>query len=108
MLDFTNRQTEIVALARSSGRVIVEELARRFEVSPQTIRKDLNELCERRVLTLAQAVHRSRQRLLQAVRLPIDVVLPNVVDQKADLVLVYEGLVDSAGWVLPGNCVVFK
>jgi DeoR family glycerol-3-phosphate regulon repressor len=51
MLDFTNRQTEIVALARSSGRVIVEELARRFEVSPQTIRKDLNELCERRVLT---------------------------------------------------------
>jgi hypothetical protein len=30
---------------------MVEELARRFEVSAQTIRKDLNELCEQRALT---------------------------------------------------------
>src|SRR4029079_16610771 len=30
---------------------MVEELARRFEVSAQTIRKDLNDLCERRSLT---------------------------------------------------------
>ncbi|UCF53187.1 MAG: DeoR family transcriptional regulator, partial [Bradyrhizobium sp.] len=30
--------------------VMVEELARRFEVSAQTIRKDLNDLCERRSL----------------------------------------------------------
>ncbi len=51
MLDFTNRQSEIIDLARSSGRVTVEDLARRFEVSPQTIRKDLNELCDGRVLT---------------------------------------------------------
>jgi DeoR family glycerol-3-phosphate regulon repressor len=29
----------------------VEELAARFEVTPQTIRKDLNELCDRRMLT---------------------------------------------------------
>jgi DeoR family transcriptional regulator, glycerol-3-phosphate regulon repressor len=51
MLDFTSRQSEIIDLARSSGRVTVEDLARRFEVSPQTIRKDLNELCDRRVLS---------------------------------------------------------
>src|SRR5258706_4335800 len=51
VLDFTNRQSEIIDLARSSGRVTVEDLARRFEVSPQTIRKDLNELCDGRVLT---------------------------------------------------------
>jgi DeoR family glycerol-3-phosphate regulon repressor len=39
-----------MALAREAGRVSVEELAARFEVSPQTIRKDLNDLCERRLL----------------------------------------------------------
>jgi len=47
----TQRQNEILALARSQGRVGVEELAARFEVSPQTIRKDLNDLCERRLLS---------------------------------------------------------
>ena len=41
----THRQAEILNIARASGRVIVEELARRFEVSAQTIRKDLNDLC---------------------------------------------------------------
>jgi DeoR family transcriptional regulator, glycerol-3-phosphate regulon repressor len=51
MLDLTSRQSEIIALARTSGRVTVEDLARRFEVSSQTIRKDLNELCDRRVLS---------------------------------------------------------
>ena len=47
----THRQTEILNIARASGRVMVEDLARRFEVSAQTIRKDLNDLCERRSLT---------------------------------------------------------
>ena len=45
------RQSEILNLARMLGRVTVEDLSRRFEVSAQTIRKDLNELCERRSLT---------------------------------------------------------
>ena len=35
---------------RSEGRVGVEALADRFNVTPQTIRKDLNDLCERGVL----------------------------------------------------------
>ncbi|MGO8204576.1 DeoR family transcriptional regulator, partial [Rhizobium ruizarguesonis] len=47
----TDRQTEIVAIAKSSGRVLVEELASRFSVTPQTIRKDLNDLCDAQVLT---------------------------------------------------------
>jgi DeoR family glycerol-3-phosphate regulon repressor len=49
--DLNLRRQEILALARSQGRVNVEELAGRFEVTPQTIRKDLNELCEQRVLS---------------------------------------------------------
>lgn len=44
------RQSEIVALAKSEGRVTVEDLAERFGVTPQTIRKDLAELCDSGVL----------------------------------------------------------
>src|SRR5262245_10183727 len=46
----TPRQTDIVTLAKSEGRVSVEDLAERFNVTPQTIRKDLNDLCESGVL----------------------------------------------------------
>jgi DeoR family glycerol-3-phosphate regulon repressor len=51
MESLTPRQREIVTLARSQGRVSVEELAARYEVSVQTIRKDLNQLCEQRVMS---------------------------------------------------------
>lgn len=44
------RQQQILALARETGRVSVDELVLAFEVTPQTIRKDLNELCEARLL----------------------------------------------------------
>ena len=51
MNDFSARQSEIISLARAAGRVGVEELAKRYDVSVQTIRKDLNELCDRHFLT---------------------------------------------------------
>ena len=51
MQPLNDRQNDIIVLARSVGRVSVEELAARYEVTPQTIRRDLNELCDRRVLT---------------------------------------------------------
>lgn len=51
MLDLSPRQKEILDIARSSGRILVDDLARRFEVSAQTIRKDLNDLCDRHILT---------------------------------------------------------
>lgn len=44
------RQADILALARDAGRLDVEPLAARFGVSPQTIRKDLNELCDQGLL----------------------------------------------------------
>jgi len=40
------RQTEILDLARTDGRVVVEDLAHRFEVTLQTIRRDLTELAD--------------------------------------------------------------
>ncbi|MGD1983045.1 MAG: DeoR/GlpR family DNA-binding transcription regulator [Chromatiaceae bacterium] len=44
------RQSEIVKLARTEGRVVVDDLVALFEVTPQTIRRDLNELCDLGVL----------------------------------------------------------
>ena len=38
-------------VARAKGRVQVEELAAQFGVTPQTIRRDLSELCDRGMLT---------------------------------------------------------
>lgn len=48
------RQLDIVELARKSRRIQVEALAEQFDVTPQTIRKDLNDLCDRGFL---QRVH---------------------------------------------------
>jgi DeoR family glycerol-3-phosphate regulon repressor len=45
------RHKGILDLAAAEGRVAVEDLAGRFGVTPQTIRRDLNELCERGLLT---------------------------------------------------------
>ena len=50
----SERQNSILTLAREEGRVDVEELSQSFQVSPQTIRKDLNELCDRQLL---QRIH---------------------------------------------------
>lgn len=44
------RHLDILAIARADGRVTVDGLAERFDVTPQTIRKDLNELAERGML----------------------------------------------------------
>lgn len=49
--DVSARQNQILDLAKGVGKVSVEDLATRFDVSPQTIRKDLNDLCDRRFLS---------------------------------------------------------
>lgn len=54
MEPLTSRQADILSLARDVGKVSVDRLAERYDVTPQTIRKDLNELCDRRLL---QRVH---------------------------------------------------
>jgi DeoR family glycerol-3-phosphate regulon repressor len=51
MDDLNLRREEILAIAREQGRVSVDDLAGRFGVTPQTIRKDLNELCDQRLLS---------------------------------------------------------
>ncbi len=48
--DASPRQRRIVDAVREQGFVAIEELARAFEVTPQTIRRDINELCQKGVL----------------------------------------------------------
>lgn len=50
MQGLSPRQIDIVKLARAGGRVGVDDLVEQFGVTPQTIRKDLNTLCELGVL----------------------------------------------------------
>lgn len=45
------RQSDILEFARLRGRVDVSHLAARFKVTPQTIRRDLNALCDNGLLT---------------------------------------------------------
>ncbi|KZK98352.1 MULTISPECIES: DeoR/GlpR family DNA-binding transcription regulator [Pseudovibrio] len=46
-----SRHNSILDIARETGKVEVDELATRFSVSPQTIRKDLKELSDQGLLT---------------------------------------------------------
>jgi DeoR family glycerol-3-phosphate regulon repressor len=46
------RHAEILQMAKDRGRVLVDDLAAHFAVTPQTIRKDLNDLCDQRLLSL--------------------------------------------------------
>ena len=46
LLALSFRQSEIVEIARADGRVVVEDLAQRFDVTLQTIRRDLTELAD--------------------------------------------------------------
>lgn len=46
----SKRQKDILAIAATIDRVEVDLLAERFGVTPQTIRRDLNELCDRGLL----------------------------------------------------------
>ena len=45
-MNLSLRQQQILKTARQQGLVLVDELVNQFNVTPQTIRKDLNELCE--------------------------------------------------------------
>ncbi|MHA6689661.1 DeoR/GlpR family DNA-binding transcription regulator [Devosia sp. A449] len=51
MNETSERHLAILELARSQGRVMVDQLAGHFAVSVQTIRKDLNTLCGQRLLS---------------------------------------------------------
>ena len=48
--NLSSRHQEIIALARQNGFLSTDELTKVFQVTPQTIRRDINELCEKGLL----------------------------------------------------------
>ncbi len=54
-MNISERQNDILTSARTKGRVSVEGLAEAFAVTPQTIRRDLNDLCRRGLLARLRA-----------------------------------------------------
>jgi len=61
------RQKEILELIRSQGYVATEQLVRHFGVTPQTIRRDINMLCE---LDLIERFHGGAGRIGNAYNQP--------------------------------------
>ncbi len=49
-MNITERQSEIVALIRGNGFLTIDALAVHFTVTPQTIRRDVNQLCDANIL----------------------------------------------------------
>jgi DeoR family glycerol-3-phosphate regulon repressor len=49
-MQLTPRHNAILDIARRQGQVLVDDLASAFDVTPQTVRKDLNDLCKARLL----------------------------------------------------------
>ena len=62
-----NRQIEILELVRSQGYVATDQLVRQFGVTPQTIRRDINQLCE---LDLIERFHGGAGRIGNAYNQP--------------------------------------
>ena len=49
-MNLSLRQQQIMIEARENGQVMVDDLVKQLDVTPQTIRKDLNALCEYKLL----------------------------------------------------------
>lgn len=62
-MTLSNRQEQILQLLRTEDRVEVDDLALRFDVTTQTIRRDLTELCER---GLATRTHGGARKLVSS------------------------------------------
>ncbi len=108
------RQFDIVRIARDEGQVNVEDLAERFKVTPQTIRKDLNELCDRNVLQryhggalLSSGVenlgYESRQTLAEGEKLAIGKRAAELIPDNCSLVINIGTTTENVASALKGH-----
>ncbi len=91
------RQNHILKLVRERGQVVVEELAEQFGVTPQTIRRDLNELCARKML---QRIHGGATLSSGVVNLGYEARGTLAVEEKRRIGL-------RAASLIPDNCSLF-
>ena len=92
------RQKEILELIRSQGYVATEQLVRQFGVTPQTIRRDINTLCE---LDLIERFHGGAGRIGNAYNQPYQDRLQEGMDGKRKIArLVASRIPDGASLFL--------
>ncbi len=76
------RQDAILALAKNQGFVATEQLVEHFQVTPQTIRRDINHLCEQNLL---QRFHGGAGRATSTENEPYDSRLHAYTDAKNNI-----------------------
>jgi DeoR family glycerol-3-phosphate regulon repressor len=92
------RQTEILDIARSEGRVVVEGLAERFQVTLQTIRRDLTELADAGLLDrvhggavprtgVSNIAYEERRRMNEAAKAAIGRACAQAIPHNSSLIL---------------------
>lgn len=92
------RQTQILELIRSQGYVATEQLVRQFGVTPQTIRRDINTLCD---LDLIERFHGGAGRIGNAYNQPYQDRLQAGMDGKRKIArMVAERIPDGASLFL--------
>jgi DeoR family glycerol-3-phosphate regulon repressor len=90
------RHKDILDIARRTGRVTVEALAEQLNVTPQTIRKDLNDLCNENLMTRVHGgavitsgvdnlEYNARRELSRAEKQAIGAVTAGLIPDKASL-----------------------
>lgn len=95
-MDLTDRQLEILTLIRSEGQAEVESLSHSFDVTTQTIRRDLAELCDR---GLALRTHGGARKLHSISNAGYE-------DRRSVRVAEKEKLGGIAASLIPDNCAV--
>jgi DeoR family glycerol-3-phosphate regulon repressor len=110
-----HRQQEIVAQLRQSGRVAVEDLAAQFGVTLQTIRRDLNELSEAKLLVrvhggaiiasgVANLAYEARQLVAHQHKRLIGEAAARLVPDNASLFINIGTTTEEVARALPGHC----
>ena len=120
--DTSERHREILEMARQHNGVSVDALATHFGVSVQTIRKDLNQLCEQRQLTrvhggamlpsgVENLEYEARRRIAAEAKDAIGKAVANLIPNDASLFInigttteaVSQALLDHAGLMVVTN-----
>lgn len=112
--DLTSRQREIVELVRQQGFVAIEALARSFNITPQTVRRDINALCEYGVLrryhggaglpsTVENMTYEARQVLNLEGKRRIATLVAQEIPDHASLFITLGSTTKEAGRALAGH-----
>ncbi|TNE35529.1 MAG: DeoR/GlpR transcriptional regulator [Alphaproteobacteria bacterium] len=108
------RQSEIVEIAKTKGRVLVDDLAAHFSITPQTIRMDLNSLCSARVLVRfhggalypdghENVEYESRRQIAAAEKMAIGAATANLIPDNASLFINIGTTTEAVGQCLTNH-----